>query len=686
MIPSRVRLQTVLAVIGLAIGAAASQAEVVRIEIASRELFANGQAFGSTGAYERITGKLHFEVDPDHPANRHIVDISLAPRTANGKVPFSADFFLLQPADASRGNGALLYDVNNRGNKLVLHALNGVGGNNPRTPADAGNGFLMRQGYAILWSGWNGDVLPGGDRLQLELPVATSPKGPVTGRVYAEICVDRLVKSAPLVWGGTRVYPAADIHERSAELTMRPHRSAEPILVPRDAWAFAREEDGRVIPDPTHLYVKAGFKPGWLYDLVYTARDPRVSGLGLAAVRDAVSFFRYAATTEGSLGNPLAGRIQRAYGFGISQSGRFLQDLLYQDFNGDEHQRTVFDGCFIHVAAAGRTLLNERFAQITRHGSQHEENLYPTDAFPFTTVPSEDPLTGRRGDWLARSRASRHLPKLILTVTSTEYWGRGGSLLHTDVEGRRDVELDPAVRLYHIAGGHHTFSTPGDKGIAAYAPNGLDYTPLLRALLVCLDEWVTAGREPPASAYPRIADGTLVSLEEYQRMFPVIPGLSVPSAMYVPLRLDLGPRYATHGIADFVPPRVGPPYRVLVPAVDADGNETAGVRLPQISVPLATYTGWNVRAEPFGAPGALTRWQGAQFPLPRMRAAGPVEGTSGTSAITDPRPSVLERYPTREAYIMKIRRACEELRDRRLMLDEDIELTIEKLAAAWPSQ
>lgn len=639
-------------------------AEVVRIEVSESRPFAEGTTFGSVGGYERIAGKLHFEVDPAHAANRTIVDIDLAPRTASGRVAFSADFFLLKPVDPARGNGRLLYDVNNRGNKLVMHALNGAGGNNPATASDAGNGFLMRHGYSVLWTGWNGDVVAGGDRLRLELPVARGPEGDITGRIYSEICVDEPTQSMPLCWGNTQVYPAANVDEPEATLSMRPRRSADPTPIPRDQWAFARLENGRPVPDATRLYIKDGFKPGWLYDLVYTAKGPRVSGLGLAAVRDAVSFFRYAQNTDGSTTNPLAGAIRHAYGFGISQSGRFLQDLVYQDFNGDEQGRMVFDGCFVHVAGAGRTLLNERFAQITRHGSQHEDNLYPTDAFPFNTVPQEDPLTHQTGDWLARSRKSGHLPKLILTMTSTEYFGRGGSLLHTNADGSRDVPIDPTARLYHIAGGNHSFSVASNRGIAAYPVNTLDYTPLMRALLLCLDEWVSAGREPPASAYPHIADGTLVPLEQYRQAFPAIPGVSAPDWIYTPLRLDLGPRYASRGIIDSAPPKAGPPCRVLVPAVDEDGNDLAGVRLPQIAAPLATFVGWSKRAERYGQPRALTRWSGASFPFP----ATPDEAASAG----DPRTSVIERYPSLADYERRIRRVCEDLTDRRLLLDEDV--------------
>jgi hypothetical protein len=454
---------------------------------------------------------------------------------------------------------------------------------------------------------------------------------------------------------------------------MRPRRSAPPVPIARDQWSFARWESGNVIGDPTHLYIEEGFRPGWLYDLVYTAKDPRVSGLGAVAVRDVVSFFRYAPQDRSGRGNPMAGAIEHAYVFGISQSGRFINHFLYQGFNGDEQDRTVFDGAFIDVGGSGKAIFNRRFAQITRHGSQHEEHLFPSDIFPFTTVPQHDPVTGRRGDYLERSRRSGHLPRIIITQTSTEYWGRGASLLHTDVEGQRDVELDPNVRVYHIAGGHHLFFTPADRAPCQHPLNTMHYVPLFRSLLVILDEWVAEGREPPDSHYPRIADGTLVDLETYRRAFPRIPGVEPPESVYVPLRLDLGPRWDSEGIADHVPPEVGEPYRTLVPAIDADGNEIAGICMPDVAVPLATHVGWNPRAAEFGAEGMLARWLGASWPFPAT-----AEEQQRTN---DPRRSIAERYPTKDACMAELTKVVERLKQDRFLLAEDADDILKSAAA-----
>lgn len=669
-----------LAMLLIFLSAGMTRAEVVRVEVAHRGAFADGHAFGQSGAYEKITGRLHMAVDPSHPANLRVVDLGLVPRNDAGRVEFRTDFFLLVPADPLRGNRRLFYDVNNRGNKLALAAFNEQRTNDPSSLVDAGNGFLMRLGYAILWTGWNGDVEGGDGRMQIELPVARDPAGggSVTGKVYSEICVDKKSFSEPLCPGNSNPYPAASLDHQSATLTMRPRRADPPTVVPPEQWAFARWENGQAVPDPTRLYLKEGFWPGWLYELVYEAKDPRVTGLGAVAVRDAVSFFRHASADAA---NPLAGAIERAYVFGISQSGRFIQHFIHEDFNADEQGRLVFDAAFSHVGAAATGVFNARFAQTTRHGSQHEDHLYPSDVFPFATVEQEDALTGRRGDMLGRARRAGHLPRLFLIETSTEYWGRGGSLLHTDVEGQRDLAIDPNVRLYVIAGAHHLFFTPPGPGPYQNEANSLNYRPLLRALLVALDRWVTLGEEPPPSACPRISDGTLVDFACWRESFPRIPGVRLPEPPYAPLRLDLGPRWESLGLADFVPPKVGPPFRTLVPAVDADGNELAGIRLPEVAVPLATYAGWNLRASVSGAEGMLTRWVGSRWPFP----GSPAERAEKR----DPRPSVLERYPTRERYLDALRQSVLELHRRRLLLEEDVQPILTAAAtqpseSAWP--
>jgi hypothetical protein len=650
-------------------------AEVVRMEIRERRPFAEGHAFGRSGPYERIAGRLHLEVGPDDPANAAVADLRLAPRNARGKVEFWSDFFLLKPIDPRRGNGRLLYDVNNRGNKLAVWTFNEARGNNPTSLADAGNGFLMREGYSVLWCGWSGEVLPGNDRLLAGLPVAREDGKPITGRIHVEVCRDERVESSPLYWTPWTVsaaYPPVSLDTALATLTMRPGRSEPAQEIPPRQWAFARVEGGKRVPDPGHLWVQGGIRPGWLYELVYVGRDPRVAGLGFAAVRDGVSFFRYEKADVPGRANPLAGEIQRAYIFGISQSGRFVNHFLFEGFNTDPRRRIVFEGAISHVSGAGRGLFNHRFGMATLCATHHENRLVPSESFPFTTVPQSDPLTGRSGEILSGARAAGHVPKIFFTQTSTEYWTRGASLLHTDVEGKRDVELDPGARLYVVAGAQHLGGGPADRGTCQNPRNPLDdRPPVLRALLVALDQWVSAGREPPKSRYPRIADGTLVDLETFRTKFPRIPGVQAPAGYYMPFRLDFGPRWPA-GIADRVPPGVGAPYRALVPAVDADGNEVAGIRLPDVAVPLATYTGWNLRAAAYGAEGVLAPYNGSYLAFAQTRAE--------RLRSHDPRPSVEERYPTREVYLARMTEAALQLRGQGFLLDEDVAAILQAAA------
>lgn len=638
--------------------ASLARGEVVRVEVLKREPFAAGKAFDRTGPYERVLGRLHFEVDPDLAGNARVHDLRLAPRNARGRVEFWADFFLLKPANPALGNRRLFYDVNNRGNKLALGAFNNAGGNDPLSAADAGNGFLMRQGYSILWSGWNGDVRPGDGRLQIGLPVATENGRPIRGRLYAEITVDRPTKSMPLAWGNTRPYPVVD--EASATVTVRESGEGQARPISRDRYAFARWENEHETPDPTHLLLRDGFTPGAIYQVVYASEGPRVTGLGLAAVRDAVACFRDASAAARSLE---LGEFDRAYAFGISQSGRFIHHFIYEGFNTDEAGRMVFDGAMVHVAGGGKGLFNGRFVQTTRHGSQLEDNLYPSEFFPLAPALSEDPETGESGDTLARARAAGHIPKIFFTQTSTEYWSRAASLLHVDVTGKRDLTLDPQVRLYVVAGGQHGVAGSPDRGIYRNGVNILDHRPALRASMVALDAWATWGEEPPASRHPKVSDGTLVDLETYRQSFPKIPDVAPPRAMYVPRRLDLGSRWLADGICDVVPPAAGAPYRTLVPAIGQDGNELAGIRLPDIAVPIASYTGWNLRSAACGAEGALGRWSGSYLPF--------VLTADERGQARDSRPSVLELYPTRDAYLARYLSACESLVRERFLLPED---------------
>lgn len=674
------------AVLSLLLAASAS-AEVARIEVTRREPFAGGMSFGSAGPYEKLVGRLHYRVDPRNPANARIIDLARAPRDNDGMVVFVGDFILLKPVDLAKGNQRLLYEVNNRGSLAMLARFNlAAGSNDPARPEHAGNGFLMRLGYSLLWSAWNWDVLPGDGRLQIELPVATDGGKPITGRVAAEIVVNERRQSEPLAWGNSRCYPVADPADPSAVLTVRDGPRATRQVVPRETWTFARAgADGRPAPDPASLWLEGGFEPGRIYELVYTARDPRVVGLGLAAIRDAMSFFRFAHADRAGTPNPLASagppaggaEMRRAYIFGISQSGRVVQHMIWQGFHVDESGRMVFDAAMPHVPGGGKGSFNHRFAQTTRHPSELEDHQYPADFFPFAPEFQTDPRTGATGNVLAVAKSLGKVPLVMYTGTSTEYWTRAASLVHTDVEGTRDAVLDPSVRLYAIAGGQHQNTRTSTRSGHAHAGNPLDHSAPLRALLVALDRWASDGTSPPPSRYPRLDRGELVTVAQHVAQFPKLPGMRHPGVLLEPPRLDCGPRFWTEGIADHVPPIAGAPYVTLVPAVDADGNERGGIRTPDVAVPLGTYTGWNPRGEAMGAAQHLARWAGSFFPLAPTEAA--------RAAANDPRPSIEARYGSKAEYVRRVREEAERLLAEGFLLREDADGFVARAEGSdWP--
>jgi hypothetical protein len=430
----------------------------------------------------------------------------------------------------------------------------------------------------------------------------------------------------------------------------------------------------RFVDDPRYLSIDGGLEPGKIYELVYQARDPRVTGLGLAGVRDLVSFLRHDLGERFARPNPLAGQIDRAYGFGVSQSGRFLNHFVWQGFNLDPAGGPVFDGMILHVSGAGRGWFNHRFAQTTRHASPHEDLLSPSEEFPFATTPNRDPATGAEGDVLARARQAGVLPRMFYVLTSTEYWCRAGSLLHTDITGERDLPVDPSARVYFVCGAQHGVPGNLERGNLAHPPSPLDPRGILRALLVDLDGWVTRNEAPPDSRIPRLAEGTLWTMSEWQRRFPAGTGLRPPVGPLVPLRLDWGPRWAQERIADVVPPRVVGTFQTLVPAVDSDGNEVGGIRLPEVAVPLGIYAGWNPRRAETGGGQVLSRLTGSSAPL---------AWSPQTRDPNDSRPSVQERYGSREEFVNRRIAAARELVAQRLWLPEEIETARARAEEAW---
>lgn len=638
---------------------------VTRLEIHQRAAVLDAAHFGETGAYEKIAGVVHFAHDPAHPRHRDITDLSLAPRNAHGRVESSADFYLLRPVDPSRGKRCLLLDVPNRGRKVALGMFNSTARSpDPATREDFGNGFLLRQGYAIAWCGWQHDVPRRDGLMAMTVPAAEGVSGLVRCQLRPNVATDVL----PLADRYHYPYPTHDPEDSSARLTVRAHGGAPVEVLPRTAWRFARRDGERLVPDPRHLHLSGGFIPGHIYEFVYRSEAPPLVGLGLLAVPDVAAWLRYANAADG---NPCAGELDRSYVFGVSQSGRFLRHMLYLGLTEDETGRSAFDAVIPHVAGARRGEFNLRFGQPSLNATRSVGSL-----FPFNAGMQVDSITGARDGLLARLEARGRIPKVVLTNSSAEYWRGDASLIHTDVKGRQDVEPPAGVRVYLFAGTQHTPGAlppldadpnTGSRGLQKF--NVVDYAPLLRAVLVNLDRWVREGIEAPPSAFPHIAEGTAVRAESTAATFRRIPGVRFPDRLVRPARLDFGPDIE-RGIANKLPPDVGEEFPTLVAAIDDDGNEIAGIRPPELLSPLATFTGWNPRHPDQGAPGDLMQMMGSTLPFARTRDERARTG--------DARPSIEERYATREDYLDHVRERVQSLVAARYVLAEDMESIVER--------
>lgn len=642
---------------------------LTRFIIEQREPFAAGHEFPITGAYEKLTGMIHGEVDPRHRLNRIIVNLNKAPRNRRGRVEYSSNFCILKPVDMARGNGKIFFDAPNRGSKRILGFLNdGPEANDPSTLEHAGNGFLMRQGYTIVWCGWQGDLMPIKNWLVLNVPAATNNGRPIVAQSRSEIVVDEKgVKSQPLS-GDARVksYAAASLDKSRATLTVREKSYGKRIPVPAGEWEYATYENDAVAPSSTDLYLRGGFKPGHIYEFIYPAKDPLVLGLGFAVTRDLVSFLRHEAKDRSGKPNLLGPTITHAYAWGRSQSGRYLRDLVYHGFNEDEQGRKVFDAMAPHVGGGGRLYLNYQFARPVTSSQQHTNQLDP-ELFPHAYNIIADAQTGRRDGILKRPKID---PLIFHTQTSTEYWQKRGCLAHTDGKGN-DLELPANVRLYVIASAQHNspFGSEPAKDDSQFPVNPLPAGDVLRALMVALDQWSSQGIAPPPSCHPAVRDGTLVA--PAKRRFPKIPGLRYEALHNRQLFLDYGKNILRGEMTVHPPKPLGGGYRILVPKVDQDGNDIPGIRLPQLQAPIATYTGWNLRPRGL-AEGDLAGLLGSYFPVAKTKAQRKKSG--------DPRPSLEERYPSKADYLEQISRAARALVEQRYLLPEDAERIIAEAA------
>jgi hypothetical protein len=627
--------------------ASPSAAKVVKFEILKVESPAfEGRTFGAIGTYDRILARATIAVTPDDVHNKIIVDLDRAPRNTQGQVEAVTDVEILRPTVAASGNRTLFYEVLNRGSKLGFALFNDVPAvtNDLVKATDAGNGFLMNRGYTVVWSGWQGDIIPGGGRMTFSPPTVAG----VTGLAREDFIFDHNDNPA----SGTLSYPAADIDPSHAKISVR-----------------EREADARTIPaglavtfeSPTKISVKRpeGFDAGAIYEFIYSAKDPKVMGLGFAATRDVVSFLRNEAADASGTANPVTGRIDRAIGFGLSQSGRYLHDYLYLGFNADEAGRTVFEGLMPHISGGKKTFTNYRFSQPGRSPYEHADMLYPGADFPFTYRVLTDSITGKSDGFLARCLVAGNCPKIIKTDSELEFYQQRASLVTTDTKGD-PITMPDNVRLFLLSNLQH-YSLAQDKSqmvkVCANPTNPLNAGPPVRALLVAMGEWINKGTLPPDSRYPSRANETLVPPSADKVGFPQIPGFSYPSRIAQPTLLK----------AEDMPPSKGAAYPVFVPKTDADGRDIAGVHLPTLEAPSATHTGWNLRKAGFGE-GELCDNNGTMIPF----AATKEERLKNN----DPRLSMAERYPGEGDRAAAIAKATQQLVRDRLVLEEDAGLFI----------
>ena len=613
-------------------------AEVVRIDVQRRDDF---------GTHERIIARVHFAIDPSARANAGIADVTRAPRNAAGRVEFASDLLFFMPKREDGARGTVFLEVVNRGRDQSLGLMSDARQRDLAPERwDLGDRFALAQGFAVAFLGWQFDVRPP-QGLTFDAPVA-----PLRGVVRASYVEDG---SGPRYTGFGVQYCARDPNQADATLTYRTAIDAQGETLPREAWRFV--SGGCTVTMP------GGFKSG-LYEVVYEAEGSPVAGLGLAAIRDFASYLKFGANGVGVLRERPA-LLRRVIGFGYSQSARLLREFVRDGFNGDEHGRPAFDGLFIASAGAGGGSFNHRFAMPGQAGNSVLSILRPVDMPPFTDA-----------GLLARARVDGVVPRIFYTFSSTEYWARAGSLTHTTEDGTKDLPPDPTSRLYFLAGTPHA-SGPlpllRDTGSQTYRHdlNFAEQRWVMRALLVDLDDWIRSGTEPPPSRYPTIARGELVPRTRVT--FPRVPAL--PFADYLPAvwRMDFGGSFATTRVITREPPQLGAAYPVLVPQVNADGNDVGGIPLPEIAVPLGTHTGWNVTVPPLPGLRYLAGLVGSFVPF--ARTADVRQG--------DARRAISERYAGRQDYLGQVDRAAQALVAQRLLLPADLPLVRQRAATTW---
>ncbi len=689
-----------LATTSVIAAASVAQARITQVQILTRGIAFGGYSFPLIGQYEYITGIATGEVDPRNPQNAIITDIGLAPRNPNGTVGYRHNFYILKPVDLSHGNHKMMYEPPNRGGKTYQTL------NNTPTPSGAGlpNGddpasivdpnaladsFLWSRGYTTVWSGWENNLVdlnatPNSFTSTASFPVITNPNGtPITGPGYEYI-----------VTGGssfTLAYPAASATQGApnAVLTHRVHLDDVPQVVPNSGWAYgAPDPNGNIT---TIKLTTGNFVANDIYEFSYIAKNPTPNGLGLAAIRDFNSWLRYSRTDDIGTPNPLFGDVERIYTETSSQPARTLNDFTHLGFNEDERHRKVFDGMMQWIGAGDGLNMNYRWSQTKRTERNRQEELYLEGLYPFANVPTYDPISNT-SDWrYKRCEQSHTCPIAMEFYSANEYWVKAGSLMSTDPTGRFDLPDHPLTRLYLLSSKQHGGAgNPNTRGLCQQLNNPLDSAPVQRALWVAMDEWSTRGIQPPDSEVPKLRDGTLVPPLPQSRVgFPHIPGVIYTGLKTTRYRFNYGADFYHTFVPTINPPvippappsnnptmednpLVGPIYPSYVPKTDSDGNDIAGIRLPELTVPLATYTGWGLRSGAWANDGCEAT--GQYIPFPKTAADRAASG--------DPRPSVAERYASYTDYRNKVIRAVDDLVRHRFLICDDTQAMVTRLIAA----
>jgi hypothetical protein len=682
---SRLGVAGLLATSFLVAAAPVAQARITHIQILTRGTAFGGHSFAGVGQYEFITGIATGEVDPNNPQNSLITDIQLAPKNAQGHVVYQHNFYILQPLDPSKGNHKMMYEPPNRGGK-TYQTLNNTptGTNDPAAltdPAALDDSFLWTRGYTTVWSGWENNLGPlNGLVATASFPIAGDPNNPITGPSYEYIVTGAATFSL--------VYPPASADQSKALLTHRIHLDDTPQPVPANGWAYTNAPDplnppNGTLPNQAIRLTTGNFVNNDIYEFSYTAKNPTVNGLGLAAIRDFNSFLRYSSHDDGGVQNPINFHIDRIYTETSSQPARTLNDFVHLGFNEDENHKQVFDGMMQWIGAGDGLNMNYRWSQTKRTNRNRQELLYLEGLYPFANVPTFDPISGT-SDWRYKRCEQTHTcPLATEFYSANEFWVKAGSLMSTDPTGKSDLPDHPLTRNYLLSSKQHGGAgDPTTKGVCQQFLNPLDSAPVQRALWTDLDEWSTFGMQPPPSQVPTFRERTLVPPDQGSVGFPSIPGVTYTGLKTTRYRFDFGKDFYQTFVPTINPPVITPPYEdnpangriypSFVPKTDSDGNDIAGIRLPELTVPLATYTGWGLRSGIWANDGCES--SGQFIPFQSTRAARLLVG--------DPRPAVQERYASFAEYKAKVVVAVDNLVRNRFLICDDTQDIVNRLLQA----